>query len=88
MNGLSHTRNTLWLLIFDNYDDPDQFEVGNYCPYTAHGSIIITTHLPDLVGGGQVRLQPLSDINESLVVLQTRSRRGQVKDGKPYVYCL
>ena len=44
---LSETANTRWLLLFDNYDDPDAFELQKYCPHTAHGSIIIMTSLPD-----------------------------------------
>jgi len=79
---LSDTRNTQWLLIFDNYDDPDQFDIGEYCPYAAHGSIVITSRLPDHVNGQQVRVQPLSNIEESLEILQTRSRRENVKNGK------
>ena len=79
---LSDTRNLPWLLILDNYDDPDYFKIGDYYPYTAHGSIIITTRLPDLVGGQQMRVQPFQHIEESLDVLQTRSRRDNVHAGE------
>ena len=82
LRWLSDRRNTQWLLIFDNYDEPDQYEMNDYCPYAAHGSIIITTRLPDLVTGQQVRVQPLSDIEESLDILQTRSQRDNIRDGK------
>jgi len=79
---LSDTRNTEWLLIFDNYDDPDQFAINDYVPNTAHGSIIMTTRLPDLVSGQQVRVQPMRSLDESLEILQTRARRDHVKNGK------
>lgn len=79
---LLDSRNNRWLLVFDNYDDPDQFDINNYCPNTGHGSVILTTRLPDLVHGRQVRVQPLNDIEESLNILQTRSQRNDVKHGK------
>lgn len=79
---LSNKGNAQWLLIFDNYDDPDQLNINDYIPYTIHGSVIITTRSPDLVHNHQVRLQPLQDIDESLYILQARSRRQGVKDGK------
>jgi len=71
-----------WLLIFDNYDDPDQYDIDICCPSTCHGSVLITTRLPELVKGQLVRVESLQDIGESLDILQTRSRRQNVKDGK------
>lgn len=85
LHWLSDTRNTSWLLIFDNYDDPDLYGIDRYLPNTGHGSIIITTRLPDLVQGQrmqQVRVCSISDLDESLEILQTRSRRGNVQHGK------
>lgn len=81
---LSDTRNTRWLLIFDNYDEPEQFNISKYCPYAAHGSIIITSRLPDLIPFSccQVRVKPLTDVEESLDILRTRSRRENVRNGK------
>lgn len=79
---LSDPRNTQWLLIFDNYDEPDQFNINEYIPNIGHGSIIITTRLPDLVRGEQVRVQPLKDLRDSLAILQTRSQRANMDSGK------
>jgi plasmid maintenance system killer protein len=79
---LSQTINTQWLLIFDNYDDPDIFDIRKYYPYATHGSIIITTRLPDQISGKQVHVRPLEHIGESLQVLETRSERPNVKDSK------
>ena len=78
---LSDTRNRQWLLIFDNYDDPDQFGIEEYYPYAAHGSIIVTSRLPGRVSGQQVHVQPLSDTEESVEILRTRSRRANMKNG-------
>jgi NB-ARC domain len=79
---LSEKNNTRWLLIFDNYDDPNLFDIRKYYPYTTHGSIVITTRLPDQISGKQVNVRPLEHIHESLQVLETRSERPNVKDGK------
>ncbi|EFR04926.1 kinesin light chain [Nannizzia gypsea CBS 118893] len=72
---LSDTENTQWLLIFDNYDDPNQFKIEQYYPLASHGAIIVTTRRPDLVSGKTVQIQPLKDIRDSLIILQTRSQR-------------
>lgn len=82
LNWFADTRNTQWLLIFDNYDEPDQFAIDDYVPHAAHGSIVITTRLPDHVKGSCVRVQPFRDLEESLVTLQSRSGRGNVKNGE------
>ena len=58
-NWLSEQDNARWLLIFDNYDDPDQYQVGKYYPSVAQGSVIVTTRLPDRVKGQQVRLRSM-----------------------------
>ncbi|KAJ5300306.1 uncharacterized protein N7443_005308 [Penicillium atrosanguineum] len=77
---LSDSTNTQWLLIFDNYDDPDQFEINNYYPHTiSHGAIIVTTRWPDRVGGNLLHVKPLQDIEDSLAVLRTRSKRENVE---------
>ena len=55
---LSDTHNTRWLLIFDNYDDPDEFQLDAYYPATSHGSIVITSRRPDRVGGRKMAVQP------------------------------
>ncbi|KAF3481566.1 kinesin light chain [Arthroderma uncinatum] len=72
---LSDAENTQWLLIFDNYDDPNQFKIEQYYPLASHGAIIVTTRRPDLVAGRTVQMQPLKDIGDSLMILQTRSQR-------------
>ncbi|KAJ5640322.1 uncharacterized protein N7484_008184 [Penicillium longicatenatum] len=77
---LSHPDNTRWLLLFDNYDDPDLFEINDYYPHTtSHGAILVTTRWPDRVGGNILHVKPLQDIADSLAVLQTRSKRENVQ---------
>jgi hypothetical protein len=79
---LSQLDNNRWLLIFDNYDDPDQFNVREYYPSVAHGSIIITTRQRDRVNGEEIHLQPMAQAEESLRILASRSRRTNVESGK------
>lgn len=83
LRWLSNVKNTQWLLIFDNYDEPSQFDVRNYYPPVSHGAIIVTARGPNLLGGREVHLQPLSNINESLEILETRSQREHTKSGRP-----
>lgn len=40
---LCNSSNTNWLLIFDNYDEPDEFSINDYIPNSGHGAVIITT---------------------------------------------
>lgn len=79
---LSETENTRWLLIFDNYDEPDQYEITKYYPYASQGSIIVTTRLPDYVSGTKVKVQHLDQLEDGLQILETRSERQNVKSGQ------
>jgi len=79
---LSEPDNTRWLLIFDNYDEPDQYQINKFYPDASHGSIIITTRLPDLVRGATIKVQHLDQIEDSLKILETRSERQNVNSGQ------
>jgi hypothetical protein len=85
-NWLSECDNTGWLLMFDNYDDPDHYSVRKYFPSVAHGSIIITTRQPDRVTGDKVRMRSMSKEDDSLRVLATRSGRANVESGKECLF--
>lgn len=82
LEWLSRPDNTRWLLIFDNHDDPDLFDIDHFCPNVGHGSVVVTTRLPDRVTGEQLRVQPLHTITDSLALLQIRSGRQAVQQGK------
>ena len=79
---LSDKKNIDWLLIFDNYDYPDQYKIEDYLPLASHGAVIITTRRPDRVAGKKVRIEPLEHINESIQILATRSGRQDAETGK------
>jgi nucleoside phosphorylase len=80
-NWFSELDNTRWLLIFDNYDDPDQYDIERYYPYVSHGSIIITTRLPDRVNGRQIKVRSMNKVHDGLRILATRSDRVGVESG-------
>jgi GTPase SAR1 family protein len=78
---LSHQKNSQWLLIFDNYDEPEQYKIENYYPPASHGAIVVTTRLPRLVAGRPILIKSLKETEESLEVLRTRSERENVTSG-------
>jgi NB-ARC domain len=85
-NWLSEQDNNRWLLVFDNYDDPDEYKITQYHPSVAHGSIIITTRQPDRTNGEKIKVQSMANAEESLYVLATRSGRENVMSGESHSY--
>ena len=81
-NWLSELDNTRWLLILDNYDDPDQYNLTKYYPSVAHGSIIITTRQPRRINGEQVKVESMTKVSDSLAILATRSGRQAIQSGR------
>ncbi|KAK5214632.1 hypothetical protein LTR72_012213, partial [Exophiala xenobiotica] len=77
-NWLSEHDNTRWLLVFDNYDDPDLYPISQYYPSAAHGSVMVTTRQPNRVNGVKIKLQSMSQEDDGLRILATRSRRDYV----------
>lgn len=84
----SSSIDTRWLLIFDNYDDPTQFDINDYCPPASYGSIIVTTRQPDDVAGIHLHIKPFQGIEDGLAILQTRSRRKDVLLGIQHTYVI
>jgi NB-ARC domain len=90
---LSKTGNGRWLLIFDGYDHPqfsgerdaNAYEARHFFPYTAQGSIVITTRSPRLSFGKSLRLQKLEDVQQSSAILTRRSGRSDVERGKTFL---
>lgn len=86
---LSKVGNNRWLLIFDNYDDPQvkgirnatAFDIRKYFPYVSQGSILITTRYPRLSFGKIIRLDKFEDVQEGLAVLIQRSGPTGIKKG-------
>jgi len=74
---LSELENDKWLLIFDNYDDPNLsgnrsatgYDIRLFFPTRSQGSIIITSRSTKLAFSKQLRLRKLEDINVSVAIL-------------------
>ncbi|KAF8455069.1 P-loop containing nucleoside triphosphate hydrolase protein [Kalaharituber pfeilii] len=43
--------NTKWLLVFDNLDDLESFDINDYIPSTPHGTVIITSRRRESIQG-------------------------------------
>jgi hypothetical protein len=80
---LSRPDNNKWLVIYDNYDDPrlpgisssTGYDIRDFFPHRAHGSILITTRSPQLTYAKQLRLNKFDYVNQSLTILARRSGR-------------
>ena len=89
---LSRPDNDGWLLLYDNYDNPlvpgitstRSYDIRNYFPHRVQGSILITTRSPRLGFAKQLAVKKLTDINQSLSILATRSGREIVRGKEPY----
>ncbi|OCK72772.1 HET-domain-containing protein, partial [Lepidopterella palustris CBS 459.81] len=78
--------NTRWLMIYDNYDNPQAssnldrsaVDIGGFLPRADHGSIIITTRSAQVTKGQRIHVQKLADIQEGLEILSKMSKRGNI----------
>lgn len=53
----SNKQNSRWLLIFDNVDDIQEFDISNFFPYSTNGGCaIITSRRPDCANYGRSEL--------------------------------
>jgi ATP/maltotriose-dependent transcriptional regulator MalT len=89
---LDHPKNTRWLIVYDNYDnpklrgntDPTAVDIRRFLPEAYHGSIIITTRSSQVKLGHRIRVGKLEDVRDSLEILSHTSGRGSVVDGELY----
>jgi hypothetical protein len=70
---LSEPENKRWLVIFDNYDDPRLFDIRQFFPHVAQGSILITTRSSRIRFCKPVQLRKLVDLHQSLDILAKQS---------------
>ena len=86
---LSRPKNTRWLLIYDNYDnpklpgnkDPTAVDIRQFLPESYQGFILITTRSSQ-VPGHRIPIHKLEDVGDSLKILSNESRRDGVSSGK------
>lgn len=86
---LNLEKNTRWLMIYDNYDNPwtgnlDQsaVDIRRFLPRADHGSIIITTRSAQVSQGHRIHVQKLRNIHEGLEILSNTSKRENVENGR------
>lgn len=86
---LNLQKNTRWLMIYDNYDNPrtgnldhSGVDIRRFLPRADHGSIIITTRSAQVSQGHRIHVQKLRNIHEGLEILSNTSKRENVENGK------
>lgn len=87
---LSLPKNTRWLLVYDNYDNPKvpgnddaaAIDIRKFFPESYQGSIIITTRLAQVKVGCQVAIKKLTNIEDSFQILSNASGRQLSVDSK------
>jgi hypothetical protein len=76
-------KNTHWLMIYDNYDNPkipgnldrSAIDIRQFLPQSDQGSVIITTRSSRVSQGRRVYVQKLLDVMEGLKILSNTSGR-------------
>jgi ATP/maltotriose-dependent transcriptional regulator MalT len=82
-------KNTRWLLVYDNYDNPRRpgdldclaVDVRRFLPGANHGSIIFTTRSSEVTFGQRIKIQKLSRIEEGLEILSNVAGRKGIENG-------
>ncbi|KAI1847293.1 hypothetical protein JX265_013981 [Neoarthrinium moseri] len=80
---LSLPGNTRWLLVYDNYDNPQLangvdgagIDIRRFLPMPYQGSIIITTRLSQVDIGHRIRISKIASVEDGLEILSTTSGR-------------
>ncbi|CCD42655.1 similar to kinesin light chain 1 [Botrytis cinerea T4] len=84
---LDSSRNTKWLMIYDNYDNPKTpnnpdmlaVDIRQFLPQSDHGSIIITTRSSQVRQGTRIHVQKL-DLKEGLEIVSNMSGRKDIEN--------
>ncbi|RDW71000.1 putative nb-arc and tpr protein [Coleophoma cylindrospora] len=85
---LDFPRNTRWLMIYDNLDNPrtpgnpdgSAVDIRQFLPRSDHGSIIITTRSSQVRQGERIHVQKLSDVSEGLAIVSNMSGRQDIEN--------
>jgi hypothetical protein len=92
---LEHAKNTRWLMVFDNYDNPKvpgnadtcAVDIRQFLPEAHHGSVIVTTRSSKVSIGHRLKVGKLEDVRDSLQILSDASHRKGVVDGEMLILC-
>ncbi|KAH7009072.1 P-loop containing nucleoside triphosphate hydrolase protein [Microdochium trichocladiopsis] len=85
---LSLPGNTRWLIVYDNYDNPQlpgrktdaAVNIHQFLPMACQGSIVITTRLSQIDIGHHIRIEKLKSEHDSLQILSNTSGRNGLQD--------
>jgi hypothetical protein len=87
-------KNTRWLMIYDNYDNPktpsnlnldrSAVDIRQFLPRSDQGSIIITTRSSRVSQGCRVHVKKLLDVKEGLEILSNTSGRKDIAEGMSF----
>jgi hypothetical protein len=85
-------KNTHWLMIYDNYDNPKMpsnldrsaIDIRQFLPQSDQGSAIITTRSSRVRQGRRVYVQKLLDVKEGLKILSNTSGRKDIAEGMSF----
>lgn len=72
--------NSKWLLVFDNADDPESFDITEYFPKVPQGSILLTTRRRDIPPLWEAVEVNEMESDESIELLRRRAMLGQEID--------
>jgi ATP/maltotriose-dependent transcriptional regulator MalT len=84
---LNIRKNTRWLMIYDNYDNPrtpgnpSGIDVRRFLPGSDHGSIIVTTRSSEVSIGRRINVQKFLKVQEGLEILSNMARRKNIENG-------
>jgi hypothetical protein len=89
---LSLPKNTQWLIVYDNYDNPKlpgnadrtAVDIRRFLPEAHQGSVIITTRSSQVKIGHRIRVGKLEDVQDSLEILSHASGREKLMEGELY----
>jgi hypothetical protein len=87
---LSLPKNTRWLIVYDNYDNPKlpgnadrtAVDIRRFLPEAYQGSIIITTRSSQVKIGHRIRVGKLEDVQDGLEILSHESGRDRLMEGE------
>lgn len=76
LNWFSARGNAHWLLIYDNHDTPQDFDIKGYLPSAEQGSVIITTRSPDKIEGQAIKINSFeANTSDAITLFRRRSGR-------------
>ena len=75
--------NTKWLLVLDNLDDLESFDINEYIPICVHGTVVITSRRRESTQGRKaIEIQEMQDHEAKALLLKSAQRTELEGSGK------